>query len=1589
VFKRFIASVVSLSLIFNSIQPAFAQSFNVQSLPTPGSMITPTKDYVPLTLKGLVIHPEDALKFDFLMDTGHSALEGDELRQEALNIMKYFLTALTFPEDDMWVNLSPYEKDRIVEDSFGQTRMGRDLLVQDYILKQLTASVIYPENDLGEKFWKDIYQKVSRELGSIDIPVNTFNKVWIVPDQAVVWEHDGKALVVKSRLKVMLDADYLSARKNLDGIEDEDQQMSAADTLARDTVRKLVIPVLEKEVNDGKQFAQLRQMYQAMILATWYKKTLKESILIKVYADQKKTKGVDDSDKKDIETIYGQYLEAFKKGVFNYIKEDYDAQTGETVPRKYFSGGFSLKNGMTSLATSLMVWGGVVLTGAEAADVARAAQNIGSEIIVKANIVEIGQNANPVYIAQANNQVISVASSRDNQAERGQLLKALEESVQRINNKQYADGDIGSIIDEFAREGDARAVKPILELMERGWFFRGMVAALESSQADKETLLKADFEILRQVQDKFLQDSRLLGGGDLERHLFQLKKRALENIKKLGDKRAIPVIMEAMKKGGYVGGMLEALEGLGTDNQTIADAKLIYEQTFQANVEALRIHGNGYFIRPRSLSYFLSLGDRRGIEPLAMLLGRNGAGDLELKKVLETLGATQEDIFQANIKKLNSGAWWTGLYTESKENTVYFLGNFNDARAIDPILKTLRQGDAVSAANAVLMKLGVDLQIISAENGIILWNGHRSAKAQALQFFKDHPNPSASQALKSLLGDEALTEAAIEVLLKLNDRSAIAELSNLLSHPSSEVRKMARWAMQNLGADDETFKTANLMAFQNGYADARREAMQGILFYGDKRGIGPIRSKLDQFYPGDRILAEEALKILGADWWERQSNHWRIGYIAAALGLSIFGGLSLLAYREHLRDTRSQRIGSKIRRQVKNRDKDSLDNIRFYLRDDSDSVRRIAVEALGDLRDQRAIEPLATIISEGRLVTEANNALKRLGADKETILQANQIALRSGSTQSIIEAVKVLGALGDKRVIPLIEGLLHDQQSPELYNAVSDVLHAFADSRGDFIFTAVPEEGHFEDYYNDNYNYGQRWVVDKESSWAKVKRSDASMLTDQKEEIYQANINALQAQDPHLIQEALGVLGQLKDPRAIPAIAEFLNRPLNEDEDYRIYNAAADALYTLGDPGGNYFYKYTAESGHWEGGEERGNTYNYDLPRWVADNPASWNKVRRSSVDLAMLPKFSTSGGSTSNAWLSATTSPASHIQQLVGLALKRGAVSPEEIRDGRLQRFMDFLKTNELNDIVLVGGAVRDAIVGETVEDLDITVKVPMPAEEIKGLKGVFTAASMETYEKAETALDRLAQALGVSKERLRDKNNPVVFEGAPIHYLGPFLAGKPERRIVIKDLIVDANTGVVEVGLTGPEILFMAMDADGKLYDYKRALENWLDGKIVMKGDLKEGHNIWQATLLKVLRLRHQFGLAISEKDYQLMLKVLKERPQQTRITRSQFEKETKSVVTHAVDPVSARREMEEAGFTSDQNPDNGKVGGIALNAEMLDLQIKRDGNGAPLPISQQSLDAIDIQGFIPEIISIQPLNDLPLFLNLRAVELQANST
>ena len=376
-------ALLNLCFVINAIAGT-ADYAQVASLPSVGSMVGMSAKFQPPLIKGIKFHSDNAFQFDFILDMGDDHLNTQDIKQEGEKLISYFLASLTTPENEIWVNLSPYEKDRIIPKAFGNTTMGQQLLAQDYLLKQIMATALYPERELGKEFWKKVYKTAQNKFGTANISINTFNKVWIVPDKAKVSENAGMntVFIVDSSLKVMLEQDYLALEKNKlspDLALIKRGSKAGSSTLASQILREVVIPALEQEVNQGKNFAQLRQVYNSLILAKWYKNNLKNSVIAKAYVNRNKIAGVDSSDRDLSNKIYEQYLKAFRKGVYNFIKEEADPVTSKILPRKYFSGGFT---------SSAMIVDSVIPTAMQEVQFMNAAQ-IGNMVMVAANLGSI------------------------------------------------------------------------------------------------------------------------------------------------------------------------------------------------------------------------------------------------------------------------------------------------------------------------------------------------------------------------------------------------------------------------------------------------------------------------------------------------------------------------------------------------------------------------------------------------------------------------------------------------------------------------------------------------------------------------------------------------------------------------------------------------------------------------------------------------------------------------------------------------------------------------------------------------------------------------------------------------------------------------------------------------------------------------------------------------------------------------------------------------------------------------------------------------------------------------------------------------
>jgi hypothetical protein len=314
---------------------------NAGNLPVPGTALNFTGSFDPLIFKGMIVHPENPWLFDFILNIGHVQPGEDELKDEGLKMIRYFLSALTIPEKEIWVNLSPFEKDRITSANLAETEMGDELLAQDYLLKQLTASLLSPDHPVGKKFWDRVNERTGISLGNEDRQIESFSKVWIAPEKAIVREDNDKVFIIENRLKILLEQDYNAmahSRSVASSTLDEVAQQT------RDAMREIIIPELEREINSGSTFANLRQIFNSMILATWYKQYLRESILGQSYADKALLGGVLTTDPQMNEKIFERYVESYTKGVGDAIREELDPVTKELVPRRYVLGGIDMES---------------------------------------------------------------------------------------------------------------------------------------------------------------------------------------------------------------------------------------------------------------------------------------------------------------------------------------------------------------------------------------------------------------------------------------------------------------------------------------------------------------------------------------------------------------------------------------------------------------------------------------------------------------------------------------------------------------------------------------------------------------------------------------------------------------------------------------------------------------------------------------------------------------------------------------------------------------------------------------------------------------------------------------------------------------------------------------------------------------------------------------------------------------------------------------------------------------------------------------------------------------------------------------------
>lgn len=334
-------------------------------------LLTPSAPETPDLPQMLIVRDEQPNWMLVLPARGAAATPRAALPEAQARFARYLGTILAVPDGRLTVNLSTYEPDAALRESLARTELGHDLMEQDCLLKQYAASLLHPDHPVGREYWKELMAKAREIAGSDRMPLRAFQKAWIVPGRASVHEKspdkpfgfalpesfgvretDRACSVISCSLEVLCEADYLAADHDrpTDAAPAEDALVKQVSDVSAALFRKLVLPVIRTEVNEGTHFTRLRQIYHAFVLATWYRREVsKLPAFAKAFETVDKgvpeAFGVHRSEEWTTKNraVYERYLALFEQGVFRCARRVGDASTGSKAMRIYFSGGMDFR----------------------------------------------------------------------------------------------------------------------------------------------------------------------------------------------------------------------------------------------------------------------------------------------------------------------------------------------------------------------------------------------------------------------------------------------------------------------------------------------------------------------------------------------------------------------------------------------------------------------------------------------------------------------------------------------------------------------------------------------------------------------------------------------------------------------------------------------------------------------------------------------------------------------------------------------------------------------------------------------------------------------------------------------------------------------------------------------------------------------------------------------------------------------------------------------------------------------------------------------------------------------------------------------
>jgi hypothetical protein len=279
------------------------------------------------------------LQLRYLSDNGNGvqyAFRANELASDKLSFggqqaarlaSDSFFVFLALPAAAQTVNLNPTEPNRIIDAKFGTTDAGRVLLEADLQMKKSIATYINPETPDGLRFWQAL-RGDTRCLAM---------RQWIVPGVASVRDAGDEVYILDAPLEVKMEKDYSKASDTVTTPGCRGQSATGA-AHNEQIYRDMILPKIQKDVNEGAAYADLRRVYASRVAAEWYKQ--RSGNVRTTYGNLVGRNDVSQWPSQtswDPKEVFNRYVESYTKGEFNVTREE--RQGNKIITHTYIYGG--------------------------------------------------------------------------------------------------------------------------------------------------------------------------------------------------------------------------------------------------------------------------------------------------------------------------------------------------------------------------------------------------------------------------------------------------------------------------------------------------------------------------------------------------------------------------------------------------------------------------------------------------------------------------------------------------------------------------------------------------------------------------------------------------------------------------------------------------------------------------------------------------------------------------------------------------------------------------------------------------------------------------------------------------------------------------------------------------------------------------------------------------------------------------------------------------------------------------------------------------------------------------------------------------